>query len=134
MDPDQTFRHLLARVADGDEAAIAEVVRQYEPVIRTMVRAWLRPWELRLRKVFASYDICQSVLAWFFLKGASQRYDLASPENLQKLLKVMVRNRVFYHVRQWKNAAASGPLPDELEGGDAPPDETLADKEILDEV
>ncbi|HEY1377058.1 MAG TPA: hypothetical protein VGF55_09705, partial [Gemmataceae bacterium] len=94
METDE-FRRLLDRVRQNDEAAAAELVAHYEPEIRTMVRAWLRPWEIRLRKVFDSNDICQSVLAWFFLKDAAKKYDLAAPDNLRRLFMVMVRNRVF---------------------------------------
>src|SRR5262245_65927762 len=100
MEPDDDFRVLLERVGQDDEDAAAELVRRYEPVIRTMVRTWLRPWESKLRKVFDSNDICQSVLAWFFLKNATHRYDLNSPDNLRSLLRIMVRNRVFYRIRQ----------------------------------
>ena len=134
MNPMSDFQNLMERVGDNDENAIAELVSRYEPEIRVMVRSWLRPWELRLRKVFDSADICQSVLAWFFLKDAAKRYDLSSPENLCKLFRVMVRNRVFYHVRQCKNDKGSQSLVEELEGPDMPPDQILVEKELRETV
>jgi RNA polymerase sigma-70 factor (ECF subfamily) len=134
MDADDEFRSLLDRVRQNDESAIAELIRRYEPVVRTMVRAWLRPWETRLRKVFDSADICQSVLAWFFLKGAPERYDLSRPDDLRKLFLVMVRNRVFYQVRRNKKHQQVGTMTRETVGRDLPPDEVLAGQELMEAI
>jgi RNA polymerase sigma factor (sigma-70 family) len=131
MDPDEDFRRLLDRVRGNDEDAAAELVKRYEPEIRTMVRAWLRPWEARLRAVFDSTDICQSVLAWFFLKGAAGRYDLSSPEHLRRLLLVMVRNRVFYRVRQNKHSARAVPVTADAPAREGSPEEAMAERELL---
>lgn len=129
METDE-FRRLLDRVRQNDEAAAAELVAHYEPEIRTMVRAWLRPWEIRLRKVFDSNDICQSVLAWFFLKDAAKKYDLAAPDNLRRLFMVMVRNRVFYHARRQRTAKQTEPFPEGLAGPDPPPDQAVIEKDL----
>jgi RNA polymerase sigma factor (sigma-70 family) len=134
MESDEEFRHLLERVRARDEEAVTELIRRYEPAVRRMVRAWLRPWEVRLRKVFDSADICQSVLAWFFLKGAPDRYDLSRPEDLRKLLLVMVRNRVFYQVRQHQYDQRVVSLTDGAAGREAPPDEALARQELLEAI
>jgi len=131
---DEDFRNLLERVSLNDEDAINELVRRYEPEIRIMVRAWLRPYEFQLRKVFDSQDICQSVLAWFFLKNAAQRYDLTGPDNLRKLLHVMVRNRVFYRVRGSKYEARWQPMPREVCGRDHTPDELISDRDLVERV
>jgi RNA polymerase sigma factor (sigma-70 family) len=125
------FRHLLERVRANDEAAVTELIRRYEPEIRTMVRAWLRPWEARLRKVFDSTDICQSVLAWFFLNDGPKKYDLSQPENLRKLFLVMVRNRVYYHVRQNKKDQRTTPMMDDAVGREVPPDEAASQRELM---
>jgi DNA-directed RNA polymerase specialized sigma24 family protein len=131
MDGDETFRRLLDRVRQNDEGAATELVRRYEPEIRTMVRAWLRPWETRLRALFDSTDICQSVLAWFFLNGAPAKYDLDRPDHLRKLFLVMVRNRVFYHVRRHKKDKQVVPPTADAAGREAPPDQALAGRELL---
>jgi RNA polymerase sigma-70 factor (ECF subfamily) len=131
---EEEFRQLLNRVRLNDEDAAAELVRRYEPEIRTMVRAWLRPWEMRLRKVFDSNDICQSVLAWFFLKDATARYDLASQDNLRRLFLVMVRNRVFYHARQHRHDQRVQSMTVDLASPAPPPDEILAERELLDTI
>jgi RNA polymerase sigma factor (sigma-70 family) len=134
MDADDEFRHILERVRARDEEAVNELIRRYEPAVRRMVRAWLRPWEARLRQVFDSADICQSVLAWFFLKGAPQRYDLSRPDDLRKLLLVMARNRVFYQVRQHRHDQRNVVLTEEAAGREAPPDEALARRELLEAI
>jgi len=59
---------LIARVRAGDQAAAAELVRDYEPHVRRAVRIQLR--DPRLRSVFDSADICQSVMASFFARLA----------------------------------------------------------------
>jgi RNA polymerase sigma-70 factor (ECF subfamily) len=134
MTPDDDFRRLLDRVRANDEAAVSDLIRRYEPEIRTMVRAWLRPWENRLRKVFDSTDICQSVLAWFFLKGGTERYDLSRPEHLRKLFLIMDRNRVFYHVRRHKKDQRVVPMTDDTAGREAPPDEVLTSRELMETI
>jgi RNA polymerase sigma-70 factor (ECF subfamily) len=134
MEADGEFQQLLDRVRKNDEDAVTELIRRYEPMVRTMVRTWLRPWEARLRKVFDSADICQSVLAWFFLKGAPQRYDLARPEDLRNLFLVMVRNRVFYHARRNKKSKQVVALREEAASTDLPADELMAGRELMEAV
>ena len=56
----------IRRVRAGDEQAAAELVRRYEPLIRREVRFQLE--DRRLCRVFDSMDICQSVLASFFVR------------------------------------------------------------------
>jgi len=134
MESDGEFQQLLDRVRQNDELAVSELIRRYEPVVRTMVRAWLRPWEARLRKIFDSADICQSVLAWFFLKGAPERYDLTRPEDLRKLFLVMVRNRVFYQVRRHKKTRQVVSMTEDAASRELPPDEQLAGRELMDAI
>lgn len=72
------FAEFLRRIRAGDEHAAAELVRRYEPAIRLEVR--LRLGDPRLRRVLDSMDICQSVLASFFVRAAVGQYDLERPE------------------------------------------------------
>ena len=68
----ETFIELLRRVRLGEPDAAYELVRQYEMDIRIAVRARLS--DPALRQQFDSMDICQSVLASFFLRrGGSVR-------------------------------------------------------------
>jgi RNA polymerase sigma-70 factor (ECF subfamily) len=89
---------LIARVRAGDGAAAAELVRQFEPVIRSRVRVWLRMQDARLRRLFDSMDICQSVLASFFVRAAAGQYDLDRPEQLIGLLVQMARHKLGHQV------------------------------------
>jgi RNA polymerase sigma-70 factor (ECF subfamily) len=89
------FLELVRRVRGGDEAASAELVRRYEPAIRIAVRARLT--DPGLRRLFDSLDICQSVLANFFVRATAGEFELRRPEQLIQLLATMARNRVTDH-------------------------------------
>jgi len=93
-----SFHEFMRRIRAGDSAAAAELVRQYEPVIRFEVR--LRMTDPRLCRLFDSLDVCQSVLASFFLRAANGQYDLDSPAQLKRLLVRMARNKVASQARR----------------------------------
>jgi len=95
---DTSFFTFMKRVRAGDEQAAAELVRQYEPEIRREVRLRLR--DSRLRREFDSVDICQSVLASFFVRAALGQYELEEPEQLIKLLVTMTRNKLIGKIRK----------------------------------
>jgi RNA polymerase sigma-70 factor (ECF subfamily) len=86
------FAEFIRRIRAGDDQAAAEFVRQYEPLIRRAVRFSLE--DDRLRRVFDSMDVSQSVLASFFARAAVGMYDLENPQQLVKLLATMTRNKV----------------------------------------
>lgn len=96
------FRELLRRVRAGDEEAAAELVRDYGPEIRRAVR--LRLTDPKLRRVFDSADICQSVFGEFFLRFLGGQYDLEGPEHLLRLLGRIARNRVSNRARDQRAA------------------------------
>jgi len=133
------FEDLIRRVRAGDQDAAAELVRDYEPAIRRVVR--LRLQDARLRRAFDSMDVCQSVLGSFFVRAALGQYDLSSPDQLLKLLAQMARHKVTDQVRRHRagqrdvrrvrddsqalvRAAASEPSPSVQ----------VAGRELLDEV
>lgn len=93
-----TFAELLQRVRTGDQVAAAELVRHYEPLIRREVR--LRLEDQRLRRALDSLDICQSVLASFFVRTAVGEYDLQEPQQLIRLLVTMTRHKVASAARR----------------------------------
>ena len=95
---EHAFGDLIARVRQGDDQAAAELVRRYEPAIRRAVR--FRLTDPRLRRTCDSMDVCQSVLASFFVRAASGQYDLESPEQLLRLLTTMARNKLLNQARQ----------------------------------
>ena len=78
------FLDLIRRVRLRDSQAAQELVGRYENAIRRVVRIHLR--DARLRRVLDSNDICQSVLATFFVRTALGQYEVDSPEQLLNLL------------------------------------------------
>jgi RNA polymerase sigma-70 factor (ECF subfamily) len=87
-----TFHDLLQRVRQGDQLAASELVRQFEPELRRVVRVRLN--DPRLRRVLDSVDVCQSVLANFFVRVSLGEFDLHEPQQLLHLLIVMARNKL----------------------------------------
>jgi RNA polymerase sigma factor (sigma-70 family) len=102
MSEAQAFRDLIQRVRGGDEAAAAEIVRRYESTIRLAIRVRLQQSDLR--RLLDSMDICQSVLANFFVRAASGQFELETPEQLVKLLVTMARNKLLNHANQQRAA------------------------------
>jgi RNA polymerase sigma-70 factor (ECF subfamily) len=92
------FRELIQRIRAGDNQAAAQLVHRYEPLIRREVR--LRLEDQRLARVFDSMDVCQSVLASFFVRAAVGEYDLEAPGQLVGLLVKMARNKLASAVRK----------------------------------
>ena len=81
---DTPFAEFMGRIRAGDARAAEDLVRQYESAIRVAVRTRLT--DPKLRRQFDSMDVCQSVLASFFLRAARGQYALDEPEQLVKLL------------------------------------------------
>ncbi len=102
MSATRTFQDLIQRVRAGDDEAAAEVVHRYESTIRMAIRVQLDHSDLR--RLLDSTDICQSVLANFFVRAASGQFALDTPEQLVKLLVTMARNRLINHANQQRAA------------------------------
>lgn len=133
------FRDLIARVRAGDDQAATELVRRYEPAIRRAVHLRLR--DARLRRVFDSMDICQSVLCSFFVRAATGRYELETPDQLLRLLAVMARNKVADQVERERAACRDnrrieprGMEDHEMAGREPTPSRNAAAREMLEEV
>jgi RNA polymerase sigma-70 factor (ECF subfamily) len=132
---------LVARVRAGDPEAAAELVRAYEPVIRSRVRVWLRMQDPRLRRAFDSVDVCQSVLASFFVRAAAGQYTLDEPEQLIGLLVQMARHKLAHQVsrhtarkRDVRRTDGGGLDAVPAASADPTPSTAVADKELLGEV
>lgn len=137
MSGGSTFPDFVARIRAGDEQAAAELVRQFEPLIRREIRVHLE--DDRLGRLFDSMDICQSVLASFFLRTAAGEYDLERPEQLVALLVTMARNKLASAARREHRACrdsrrlseqAAEQLASVSDAGEDP-GEVLASKELL---
>jgi RNA polymerase sigma-70 factor (ECF subfamily) len=137
---DQDFGELLRLVRAGDANAAAELVRQYEPEIRRIIR--VRLTDPRLRRVVDSMDICQSVLGNFFVRASLGEFDLERPADLIALLVVMVRNKVVDQTRRSQSRKRDrrrveldgSSLLDRVPDRIASPDRVAADRELLEEV
>ncbi len=97
MSAPASFADLIGRVRAGDQDAATELVRRYEPAIRRAVR--FRLADSQLSRLFDSMDICQSVMASFFLRTAAGQYDITQPEQLIKLLGAIARNKLANQAR-----------------------------------
>lgn len=125
---------LLTQVRQGDESAAAEIVRHYEPEVRRFIR--FRLTSPSLRRMIDSLDICQSVLANFFVRISSGEMALDDPRRLQALLLTMARNRLLDHVRteraskrdSRRTVTGGDGLKDLADPGKSPSDELIAEE------
>ncbi|HVS40166.1 MAG TPA: sigma-70 family RNA polymerase sigma factor [Gemmataceae bacterium] len=137
MSDDSTFADFIRRVRAGDEQAAADLVRRYEPLIRREVRLQLE--DRRLGRLFDSMDVCQSVLASFFVRTAAGEYDLNLPGQLVGLLVRMARNKLASAARRQHRlrrdvrriAADGAEALDRAASGEPTPSEVVAGRELL---
>lgn len=132
------FRELMRRVRAGDEAAARELVERYESAIRVLVR--VRLTDPALRRVLDSVDICQSVLANFFVRAAHGQFSLERPEQLLRLLAAMARNKLTNHwqaqhaARRNQGKQASGIELEALLDPGPSPSRIVSGRELLQQV
>ncbi|QEH37687.1 RNA polymerase sigma factor [Aquisphaera giovannonii] len=133
------FEELIRRVRAGDPAAAEELVRTYEPAIRRAVR--FRLADARLGTLLDSMDICQSVLASFFVRAASGQYELESPEQLLGLLTAMARNKLASESRRQhaqrrdtRRVSAADGAAEMVADPDDSPSTVVAARDLLQEV
>ena len=92
----------LARAEAGDETAVNELIKSYEPILRVMVRGKL-PRVLKPR--FDTSDFLQLVWKSVFAK---ERLDLTQFENERRFLAFLqgvVRNKINYQYRRMAGTA-----------------------------
>jgi RNA polymerase sigma-70 factor (ECF subfamily) len=133
---DVTFQELMQRVRQRDSEAAAELVRRFERHIRRAVRFQLV--DPRMRRLFDSMDVCQSVLATFFKRAAAGQYELEHAEQLIHLLARMACNKVADEARKQhakrRDVGRVQPadfLADALAGREREPGEQLAQRELI---
>jgi RNA polymerase sigma-70 factor (ECF subfamily) len=133
------FAELIRHVRSGDGDAAAELVRRYEPAIRRVVRVHLR--DPRLRRVLDSTDVCQSVLASFFVRANLGQYELDTPEHLLRLLASIARNKVTNQAhkqragrRDYRREQAIGAKEALLRDPQSDPGQQVAARELLQKV
>src|SRR5690349_998297 len=79
-----SFSDLIRRVRAGDERAARELLERYEPTLRTVIR--VRLTNRSVRRVLDYLDLCQSVLANFFVRVAAGQFELETPGQLVNLV------------------------------------------------
>jgi RNA polymerase sigma-70 factor (ECF subfamily) len=134
MSDDATFTEFMQRIRAGDASAAEELVRRYEPAIRLEVKFRLR--DSPLARSLDSMDICQSVLASFFVRTAAGQYDLERPEQLRALLVSMARTKLAFQARRGRaqrrdNRRIAGAPVDDLSAGGPSPSRVAAGRELL---
>jgi DNA-directed RNA polymerase specialized sigma24 family protein len=138
MSEDATFHSLIGRVRGGDQAAATELVRRFEPAIRRAVR--FRLAGTGLGAVLDSMDICQSVLASFFVRAAAGQYEISRPEQLLRLLVTMARNKLASQARKEAAERRDHRRPGgNAQAGDLPapgssPSQQVSDQDLLQAV
>jgi RNA polymerase sigma-70 factor (ECF subfamily) len=138
MSDEIVFSHFITRIRAGDQRAAAELVAQYEPVIRREIRMNLH--DRNLVRVFDSMDICQSVLASFFVRTAAGEYDIGTEVQLVRLLVDMARNKLisaarreYTQRRDLRRRTGAGDL-EKVPDKQRPVDEEIDHRELLGRV
>jgi RNA polymerase sigma-70 factor (ECF subfamily) len=132
---DTPFAEFLRRIRSGDARAAEELVRRYEPAIRLAVCTRLT--DPALRRQLDSVDVCQSVLASFFVRAAAGQYDLDEPAQLIALLVGMARNKLVgqarFHRRRRRDAGRAASLEGAAEPAAAEPgpERVVAGRDLL---
>jgi RNA polymerase sigma-70 factor (ECF subfamily) len=133
------FDDFIARIRAGDDEAARELVARYEPIIRREVRVRLR--DPRLYSRFDWADVCQSVMASFFVRAHAGQFDLKEPDQLLRLLVVMTRHKLAKQERRHRAGRRDYRRlepgdPEHLEGQLAAvpsPSRLVASRELLEE-
>jgi RNA polymerase sigma-70 factor (ECF subfamily) len=110
------FTDLVARVRLGDEAALAELTRQYEAELRLAARVLLGR---ALRAHLDSGDLVQSVHHSLMVGLRRNKIRLTTPQELVGLTVTMARRKVARHWRRLRRQQPLDPAAVETAGPDA---------------
>lgn len=92
---------LLVKLAHGEDSAAERVFRDYEPLLRAMVRKRLTP---SLRTKFDSMDVVQSVWADVLKTYRSEGWRFSDRDHLRAFLSRVTFNHFFHHCRRNNHA------------------------------
>jgi RNA polymerase sigma-70 factor (ECF subfamily) len=137
MPDDVDFSQFIERIRAGDQQAAAELVARYEPIVRREIRLQLD--DQNLVRAFDSMDICQSVLASFFVRTAAGEYHFDSAAQLLGLLVNMTRNKLVSAARREfrqrrdlrRRAPAAGSVLDNLADKRPTPAQEVDQRDLL---
>lgn len=88
---------LLVKLSNGEDSAAERVFRDYEPLLRAMVRKRLNP---SLRSKFDSMDVVQSVWADLLEGYHEEGWKFADRDHLRAFLARVTYNHFFSHCRR----------------------------------
>lgn len=92
---------LLAKLANGEESAAERVFRDYEPILRSLVRKRLTP---TLRTKFDSMDVVQSVWADVLERYRAEGWRFTDRDHLRAFLARVTFNHFFHQCRRHNHA------------------------------
>jgi RNA polymerase sigma-70 factor (ECF subfamily) len=134
---DDDFAAFLARVRAGDDDAATELVCRFEGAIRREIR--LRLTNPSVSRVHDDEDVCQSVLASFFVRAALGQYELHDAAQLRQLLLGMARKKTALARRRQHAQKRGGgktlvKADDHLAGEGATASRIVANRDLLEQV
>jgi RNA polymerase sigma-70 factor (ECF subfamily) len=132
------FATLLARARQGDQGAVAELARQYEPEVRLVAHVRLGR---ALRPYLDTVDLVQSVHRTLALGLREDKFDISSPDKLVALALTLVRRKVARHWRRLQRQqrlsggpADTGNLPQLLAALSSPQADPARDAQLNEAV
>jgi RNA polymerase sigma-70 factor (ECF subfamily) len=105
------FRELIDRARAGDQEAMADLVRRYEPEVRMVARLRLGS---ALRPHLDSIDLVQSVHHSLMIGLRQNRFEISTPQQLIALALTIVRRKA---ARAWQRLKRQQRLSDAGGGG-----------------
>lgn len=104
------FRELIDRARQGDQQALGDLVRRYEPEVRMVARLRLGS---ALRPHLDSIDLVQSVHHSLMIGLRQNRFEITSPQQLIALALTIVRRKA---ARAWQRLKRQQRLSGDGEG------------------
>jgi RNA polymerase sigma-70 factor (ECF subfamily) len=134
--PARDFQQMIERLRAGEPSAAEQLVRDYESVVRRQVRFGLR--DPRLGRVLDSMDICQAVMASFFVRAASGVFEIASSKDLVNLLAAITRRKLaaaarahYQQKRDVRRATENSAIVKKLVDPNPTPGQDAAHRELV---
>lgn len=130
---DAVLHSLVEKLRGGDAQAAEELLKQYEPILRVIVR---RQLSAPLRRKFDSVDIVQSVWADVFDGFRQDRWEFSDTAHLRAFLIRTVRNRLINRSRQQKTELFQPDclLEEQSDGALGTPSEEIKANELWDRM
>jgi RNA polymerase sigma-70 factor (ECF subfamily) len=134
--PAHDFQQMIERLRAGDGSAAEQLVRDYESIVRRQVRFRLR--DPRLGRVLDSMDICQAVMASFFVRAASGVFEIANSKDLVNLLAAITRRKLaaaarthYQQKRDVRRATQDSAIVNKLVDPNPTPGQDAAHRELV---